>query len=729
MKMSHDHPLVPSDDPEEQICWSAYQALDAGQPGICLKALRELKHAKTPLIRSLRNVARGLSAEKRGDAAAVTQGFDAADRIGLPLGALLQHSARHFMQRQDKERSYRYYSLLDTLRPGAFLEYWRTLAPADACRLAPWVVQHDPDTVHGLLAEYLNGAALALVCRWLFPSRTSAASDVDGVQAMQQAYAALDQGRATDALRHLEHTQIQADPVAQSICHTARALLALQAGDPVSAGGYFDAAHAIGIPLPVVLRECGRYYQRQPNQSARAFECFSVLGHLDPAASLSYWRSFAQPARLRYAPLVLAHLLHAPMPPVYEIQMIKRNMIEHWGEFTTSILFAETLYHRRAWHIRQLTLGGLQAYARQHALSYTEFATPRDVVIHAPDIFRGPRYRNIHGRSRSFFFCVLPDVTVVAKSNLLFTQYEALLDHQGDELERIPYNADINPSVISFTQHHVSVLECAEAQSTVDEAFTLVGNHTYNYGHWIVEFMFQVWACIRQPGFERLPLIIDAQMPPQHRQLLEFFLGADHPMIVLQAGESLRVRQLWACSKVSYWPGGESFPLVHHDDYQIADMAELASIIESFGDKLDSLDTTGCPQKLYLTRDAKKSRPFVNRRAVEDFFKEQGFSVFDFGHTPILEQLRYLRAARTVIVEAGSSLYGTIFCRRGACVGELPSCDPTEREWCAELFRALGHRFLLLPCTQTRDGILADISGIKDYLEQLENCRMETTIP
>ena len=83
---------------------------------------------------------------------------------------------------------------------------------------------------------------------------------------------------------------------------------------------------------------------------------------------------------------------------------------------------------------------------------------------------------------------------------------------------------------------------------------------------------------------------------------------------------------------------------------------------------------------------------------MEALFRSRGFAVLNFSHLPYVEQVRHLRAARTVISEAGSSLYGMLLCRRGTRVGEIADENPTEYEWCAGVFESLGLHLLLFPC-------------------------------
>jgi hypothetical protein len=226
-----------------------------------------------------------------------------------------------------------------------------------------------------------------------------------------------------------------------------------------------------------------------------------------------------------------------------------------------------------------------------------------------------------------------------------------------------------------------------------------------------------------------VPILVDAQMPPQLRELLEVFVGAAHPVHVLQPGESVRVDELWTCSKIAYWPGGERMPAPPSNRSELSDTPALARLLARVAvPRLAAFEVPGYPSKLYLTRNAAQGRPLANRDEVEALFRARGFHVADFGRLPMREQLRHLRAARTVVMEAGSSMYGLLFCRPGTRLGELTNEAPTEHEWCAGMFRALGMPLLLFPCETAaqlgglRGAIMkrADPAGLEAFLDALE---------
>ena len=74
-----------------------------------------------------------------------------------------------------------------------------------------------------------------------------------------------------------------------------------------------------------------------------------------------------------------------------------------------------------------------------------------------------------------------------------------------------------------------------------------------------------------------------------------------------------------------------------------------------------------------------------------------------------MEQLRQIRAARTIIFESGSILYGLLLCCSGTRIGEIADENPGEYVWSSEMFKSLGQTYRLFPC-ETVSGAL-DLSG------------------
>jgi len=287
---------------------------------------------------------------------------------------------------------------------------------------------------------------------------------------------------------------------------------------------------------------------------------------------------------------------------------------------------------------------------------------------------------------------VLPDAVVTSKSNLIVAGGRVLMDFQADELGKVPLELDVDPAVVSADGEAVTMLS-ADAEAEHDQALSLLGMYTYNFGHWVFEQLFKVFAALGRPGFDGVPLLIDEQMPPQLVEALELLAGPGHPIVVVPPGGSIRVERLWACSMIAYWPGCEVLGTPSWPEAELADTDALSALLGRVEPRLRALDGAERGGRLYLTRSGRR---LANRPEVERWFADRGFEVADFGRLPFVEQLRRIRGAELVVAEDGSVVYGLLFARPGLRIGVLAPPAPLEYEWCNEMFRSLGHQLLVL---------------------------------
>ena len=511
----------------------------------------------------------------------------------------------------------------------------------------------------------------------------------------------------------------------QGIRLVARAQLAQNDGDDESEARLMDEAYELGNPLPALLTSIGQHYVAQQRHGFRAFECFSLLERIAPGSTLAFWQALPAAARLRCAPYLLRVNLLAQRPHMYGLRRHKQMVVDRFGVAGLAILVSELLQGRppdgvARWHVR-----GLQAHAREHAEVYEVLGEPRQVSLRLPRIIGADAQAPIEGTSRSYFRCVLKDAVVAGKSNLVLVPEGLLMDVQGTEFEQVPAHVSFNFPVLDEHDGVATMLRHRASGAVIPEALKLTGAQTSNFGHWTMEHMFQLWACLRQPGFEGLPILVDAQMPPQHREAIEFFAGPGHPLVPLGMGEDRLVERLWACSKVVYWPGGEKpvAPETARKFIELADPELLAGMIRELQPKLDSAcEGAAAPLRLYLTRGAGQSRSLENRTEVERYFEGRGFTVINPAQLGFIEQLRYLRRASMVVLEAGSSVFSLLYGRPGMKIGYYPTYDPPELECLHEVFLRLGHKMLALAPApgETADRQQVDFDRLAVLVDELE---------
>jgi Glycosyltransferase 61 len=401
-------------------------------------------------------------------------------------------------------------------------------------------------------------------------------------------------------------------------------------------------------------------------------------------------------AALRLAYAELERLLLAKRPLFFDAHPLKRALVGQLGEDGAALILGQLLGQRVPWHAFRAELTSLHDYAREHAHEYQEIIPAKPVHMSSPELFGEEPGPGISGVARSFFACVLRDVVVTSKSNFLLAGTRVLMDYQGEELGFAPLWFDLDPGVLAADGTTLTMLRHDEVgrEPRLDEALSLVGMYTYNYAHWIIEKLFKVLACMDRPGFESVPILIDEQMQPAHREMLELFLGPGHPIVVLPAGASVEVSRLWALSGVVYWPGCEvpgSTPLPHEE---LGDAEALAGLLRRIEPRLQTLDGQDRTARILFTR---KDDRLENREEVERWFEELGWLVVDQADLPFADQVRLTRSAGTVVVVDGAARCGVLFARPGLRIGELSLSPVREHRWFNEITRRLGHKLLILP--------------------------------
>jgi len=516
-------------------------------------------------------------------------------------------------------------------------------------------------------------------------------------RSVRRALACIEASDAPGALRELEQFETTGDAFELSIEAVARGMIADANGTDDVARTHFMEAFGLGVSAPTLLRRCGRYFQRH-GQFITAYHCFSLLDQVVPGSLDEFLAALPLDQIRRFSPAIVPRVFMVPGRYFFAFHRVKRTLVDSLGEAATAALLGQFLGQRDPWHAARRALTGLQDYVLAKDLSYEEIIAPRRVAMSEPEFFGEESGQPIQGTTRSVFFSVLTDAIVSSKSNLLMADESVLMDCQTDELERYPLWFDLDPAVLAADGTSLTVLEHDDSarEPSLDEALSLVGMYTYNYAHWIVEKLFKVLLCLDRPGFQNVPIVVDEQMQPANLEMLRHFCGAQQPLVILRPGASVKVQRLWTVSSVIYWPGCEipGTPIE-----QLADAPALAGLLQRVEPALRGFDADQRDLRVLLTR---KDDRLANRREVEEWFEESGWAVVDAADLPFDGQMRIIRNASTVVAIGGAAIYGLVFARPGLRIGLLypsPRGGPPHEEvqWHHEIFKALGHRLLVLP--------------------------------
>ena len=385
--------------------------------------------------------------------------------------------------------------------------------------------------------------------------------------------------------------------------------------------------------------------------------------------------------------------LLAPRPQFYGLRPAKDALAAALGEQALAEAWMAALGQTGPWQARWCMLQPLLAHAQAQGWPVTLFSAgrmvdvPRLPAVGAPDQPAG-RYR-----CRSMALVRVPDAVVHSKSNLVRVGDVALLDHQDDELARVPCHLSTDGAVLAHRDGRVA-LPAREGLERLPQALSLLGLHSFAYGHWLEELFPKLWACLDVPGFEAVTVLVDAQMPAQHMASLALALGGLDRVRVLPPGQALQVDELWAVTSPLYYPIGPAPGGEDGVGWHVMDGAWLAACLHRLAGHWPSLPDSP-HRRLYLSRADTQHRRLLNRPAVEAWFRDQGFAVLDCNGLSFPEQLALMRGAEWIVAPEGSALSNTLFARPGTRIGVLAGPQLAHHESYAQVTQALGQRLCL----------------------------------
>jgi hypothetical protein len=198
---------------------------------------------------------------------------------------------------------------------------------------------------------------------------------------------------------------------------------------------------------------------------------------------------------------------------------------------------------------------GLHEHARAHAAGFEELAPARPVLVPETPCHGVEPGHSVEAVTRAFFLCALEDAVVSCKSSIVYVGTRALLDATPQERALYPLDLDVDPTVVGpVGDELLAVMGAGASGPAVATALSLCGVHSFNFGHWLLEFLPKVWAVAGRSDFRGVTILVDEQMPSQLREALLLFLPSGNDVRSLGPGESVLVRKLWTLPMIASWP-------------------------------------------------------------------------------------------------------------------------------------------------------------------------------
>jgi capsular polysaccharide biosynthesis protein len=337
-------------------------------------------------------------------------------------------------------------------------------------------------------------------------------------------------------------------------------------------------------------------------------------------------------------------------------------------------------------HIGLKPLLGLREFALRQADFFLELDPGgRPFVVPQPNVIGESNCRELEGISRSIFVTCLNDVRLRGWSAFIDTADAVLLEYQADELHRMDDNLAADPSVFQASGESAWAIELSEGNDVMelDTAFTLIGPHTNDFGHWMWEYLPRYIVATASGVVPPMPVLIDEAMPATHRQALELLVPPGTHIVTLPTFRTVRVRRLWCATGQVYVPILESRNERLRWEYFAAPPARFAPIIREMARRAEiMIPPGGGNERVYLARQSWRRRKLLNHAEVEDVARARGFCVVYPEELDFQDQVRLLRDAQFVLGPDGSAFYLAFFAQPGTrvCTLSHPFAISTQSE-------------------------------------------------
>ncbi|MFN8623860.1 MAG: glycosyltransferase family 61 protein [Chloroflexota bacterium] len=497
---------------------------------------------------------------------------------------------------------------------------------------------------------------------------------------------ALDAGRDGEALDLVTRSGSLDTPEALAIQAVALLLLDATVSPDADIRPHLPPVIDLAAALPAALATLSRRLADDDRWSS-ALAVAERLEPSSPGAVAALIARIPPERRDRGAPYVLAAMRTDPLPDLWEAWPWKRALVEARGADDAAPVLAHLLSPEVPRTGTWLPLAWLDEVATEPGRTRIDLAPLGEVRLRQPRMFGFDRDPEVHPvQPRPWRMTELHDAAVLSKSSFPLEPGRAIHDVTADEWGRLPQDPGFDPAIVAARDRRVLALVPRREHATVrlPAAFSLVGAHSHAFGHWVFEHLFRLWPWLDRPESAGVPILVDRQMPPQHRESLALFAGPDHPVVELAPGQVAWVDRLWAGTMPVFIassprPGGSPSSLAPDGSVPRTQVPRgLAVDPPSFVRHLASARAAAATipplpgmERVYLTRADTQHRRVINRPAVEALLAARGYRSLDFGRLSFTEQVAVMRGARSIVAPSGSALLLALFAPEGSSLGIL----------------------------------------------------------
>lgn len=300
----------------------------------------------------------------------------------------------------------------------------------------------------------------------------------------------------------------------------------------------------------------------------------------------------------------------------------------------------------------------VEAWARENGQPYVRLGEPASIRLVVPTEVYVSDPQEKHALASEPYTAEVWDATIVGNSSLVYVgDYDILSDVLAHPQYGNQVSLEYDKTVLAQRADALLLAPLA-ASAHLAEGVMLSGLASNAYGHWFAEFLPKLRHFKNHPRFQRLPIIVDVDMPASH---FDFLAALVHnPLHRLEKGAALRVGCLHVAPTTTFFPVELFRDHAVPPEHQASWTAEAMRYIRE-GVAMNHALPSERSRRLFLSRKNSVWRVLRNEGEIIDGLLDLGFEVIFLEDYDFARQVRTFGEAEFVVAPNGSALNSLIF--------------------------------------------------------------------
>lgn len=208
------------------------------------------------------------------------------------------------------------------------------------------------------------------------------------------------------------------------------------------------------------------------------------------------------------------------------------------------------------------------------------------------------------------------------------------------------------------------LLKYIDSKKVIQSGISLSGNYSWNYYHFIYEFLTKFLIVDKLDLPKSIPIIVDeiVEHIPQYRELLEYFNRNDREIIFVKGGNCYEVLTLYYLPFLNLIP--PNFKNI--DEIRFNDcLFNLSSITFLRDTLLPKMVTMSGKKRIFLSRRNASIRRSYNESEVVKIFEKYDFEIVYPEKYSVAEQIYLFNNANFIAGVTGAAFTNILFCNQG----------------------------------------------------------------